>query len=369
MFKFRLHKDSIAIDSTAIAFLSENLLLTSNLDKGTLDVYYVPPLHLSVEGKKYPTVPKVCSFHLPGLNQNMLFEEISFRASPNFFSGHPEVAPLEGTYRESLADPTKAIIVVTMIVSGDHANTQAYDDVGFQMVVHRQGLLDNLPSESLQSAMASAAASVSHNKDTSGRGSRTKSHAAKKIPWSTWGPATTRWFNLDLEHGGILPCFTYGQRFAQPCRTDVLSEDEDPNVRRNDAVIGHLYDFNPWTSKILKRHSAGLYIPPGLGFRCHNLTPDQYTVVRPETVHPSHTKSRNQAPTPSEAKENQFATSGAFVATIVGRLPYVEFKVIGHPNVHELIIDDSRVIGLKVNLIGPSPYWCLRLLTMTSSDL
>jgi len=324
--------------------------LNPNPEKGSLDVYYIPHLlpATDFDSSRLPDAPLVCSFLLPELSFGRYYQEINASCSPNFNQADASAAGQSDT--PFLPDPKKAVIAVTMLIQlaqDDETDNEDLDN-SYQLIIHRHALLGLVHEEWIHSAQVAA-----KWRRFGGHDSRRKGHISYHIPWSKWGPQMSRFFDFHPGDFGHFPYSVSGQRHIQCCLAGAPVTIAGNSSLPEHRVIGVLYDFNPYTLKILKQNQERVYCPltadthpQTIGTKIsvvgllngpvvpHELEEDYQEGLYPELDHPS----------------NMFHPGETFAEDpVIGRLPYARSYVFGNYEANDLLIDERRVIGLKVS--------------------
>jgi hypothetical protein len=163
-------------------FLTETALLLPNLVEKRLEIYTLSNTGLIPER----------FLDLPALSPHRIILMLTCRAEPNPVG---DSSNIDGIYTRDSANPpfvsssTDAIALFNMTVIVGHPVDFDY----FSFIVHRSALLKYLPSASptLDSTIESRIGAEVFDTPAS-------------IPWDSWGPPITRWFNSQsVAHGYI----------------------------------------------------------------------------------------------------------------------------------------------------------------------
>ena len=196
-------------------------------------------------------------------------------------------------------DPACAIVIFTF---------ELMPPIDFVMIVHRKALLDLIFLPIDRGLRLSAS-------------SKRIAFPGLATPWQLWGPPITRWFYADEFETAFITT-TAGQRcvqFVSSTRSGSHRSDLMP-----DTIV--ILDFNPWH---VKRADYDQKVR-GLG-----------GVV---LVGPSH----------NEHEANICLSRGAFEEHIQCSLPFVACKVPRKWDYDAVLLDEERILGIRV---------CLRLST------
>ncbi|KAF9524798.1 hypothetical protein CPB83DRAFT_897597 [Crepidotus variabilis] len=315
----KLKGGSLPVRNAGLTFLREDIVLNPNIDRGSLDVYHIPPSSDSLVNSR-PTL--VHSLLLPPLLPNRQIIRISCRADPNPTSGglFPKYTRKERPFAHN---PEDAITIFTLAI-------QQLDEDGtegswkhFVMLVHRRALLEIV-------------------EDSIPRYPGTSKHT-RVSPYTSWGPNITRWFaENDFSTGFITT--TSGQRCVQYVsgsrnrRRGAAGESDgfeamqggegelDP-PREPDTI--EILDFNPWHVK-LGRHMGGLV---GVGDWLFGVVGGRNLLTPTSSMdeHPSNVLPRNNT----------------FKNPVVGRLPYLVSASEEKWDYDAVLLDEERVVGVR----------------------
>jgi hypothetical protein len=289
------------VNNTGLTFLREDLLLNPNVVQKTLDIYHIPLSSLSSPASTTSTsVRLIHSFRLPAFKACHRITNASCRSDPNPTSNNsfPKYTP---TDRPFINDPACAIIIFTFTIQGK---------TGFitgNMIVHRKALLDSLTSSSMQCMVPTALTTVTETTSTT--------------PWEDWGPPNTRWFNVDFPTMFITT--TAGQR----CVQFVPVGHRSPRVP--DTIF--ILDFNPESVVVARRLS--------------NLR-GGFTLVGKKPF--------KEDPEGVQDPADSFLAHDLFEGEVVGRLPYLIYKADQKWNYTEVLIDEERIVGIRVGFSSDS---------------
>lgn len=142
-------------------------------------------------------------------------------------------------------------------------------------------------------------------------------------PWKSWGPLSTRWFNADDLATAFITT-TAGQRCVQFVPSIRNASDMPDTI----AIL----DFNPWHVKLAdyERKTHGLNI----------------ILIGKE---PSQSREHGND-FDGELEENICPTYGAFEEDIIGRLPFVAYKLPEKWDYDAVLLDEERIMGIRVSL-------------------
>jgi hypothetical protein len=150
--------------------------------------------------------------------------------------------------------------------------------------------------------------------------------------WKSWGPSNTRWFNADAD--GFATAFittTAGQRCVQFVSS--IGNLSDRDNRMPDTIV--ILDFNPWHVK-LADYNRTIY-----GMSDHVL------------VGKESSRDDSGMDATHDLGENICFAHGAFEEDIECRLPFVACKVLGKWSYDAVLLDEERILGVRVCLRFP----------------
>jgi len=326
-------------DSPGVVFLTEQLLMNPSVARGSLDVYYLTPmLDENSLSQSTLTLPRIYSLLLPTSGDGKAFIELDAQCSPNTLDNSSTHSTSRQSTRAFLSDPSKAIIslIVVMDVDTNGSWLSDFEIETFHMAVHRQSMVDLIPLDLLRSTEAE--------------------HVVPEVAWSDWGPPITRWFLIPDNVAGP-PFSVEGQRWVQQCLPRPFPESATQperiaglsNIPRpHNTLIGYLYNFNPWTVKLLEQHSTGTLSPVVSRFHSPN-PPTSKQQQFPSSSSPTLVLPKEDtAALYLDPPKDVFNSLGAFCEEIIGGLPYVRFEIRGDPDMDQMLLDDRRIVLLKV---------------------
>lgn len=285
---------------TNAIFLREDLLLVPNTSACDFQVYHVP-----ASSSSSPSIRLIFSLGLPPLANSMIIENIEAQCQPNptQISMFPRHFP---TKRPFMNDPTAAIIIFSISIIQHCAGSEDTDAADFVLVVHRKSLLDLIPFDFLEDPNA----------------------LPTVIPWDSWGPPSTRWFDDDnFAVESII--YSHGQRFAQHLGSVAATNDFEDN---NDTLT--IYDFNPWHVREARLHKERAIA--ACDGRLRDFKIDIFGGDESERL--------------ALLPANICSAQKIFRFNIVGRLPYIRYSSSNWPNYEAVMIEEERLIGLQVRV-------------------
>jgi hypothetical protein len=280
------------------SFLSQDTLVIPNLIQNTLEIVKIA----IDESDDIPRFIPLCKLGLPPLTQRASIVRFGCRAEPNPTGSGPLAihAPSHRPFRDKAAD---AVILFNLLIEYLHLPTM---DLGFpetrpfSFIVHRHALLAHVPA---------ALRSCPPFRVNSG-----SVPTPVEVPWSAWGIAATRWFESDPASVRWITT-TAGQRA-------VAMED---SVRTPIIVR----DFNPYTVRTARARAAA----KGRTQECNWSEPLP-----------------NGNRTILTVEESVLPAGVAFKEDVRSALPYVEIVTQNVYRYEGVLIDEERILGLKVRL-------------------
>jgi hypothetical protein len=172
----------------------------------------------------------------------------------------------------------------------------------FAFVVHRSALLAHIPAAYRECAPFCSPPEL------------TPAAALVQVPWSAWGPATTRWFEDDLMALSWITT-TAGQRSVTikgGNTTPIIVRDFNPNSVRAARVLATASGKSlqgSWSTQLPNGNSMSL-----------------------------------------KAEDSVIAAGSMFYEGVRSSLPYVEIVTQTEYDYDGVLIDEERILGLKVRL-------------------
>jgi len=270
--------------------LSQDTLVIPNLDEHTLEVSKIV-----IDSDDTPRFVPLCVLHLPPLTQNTLLDEVYCQAEPNPTSPGPVAIPppSDRPFRDRAED---AIVIFNMAYSHSTGAHSGW----LTMIVHRRALLAHIPA-----VHRTCAPFCSPPEPTP---------AVVQLPWSAWGPPATRLFV-----GNSTPMYwistTAGQR-------TVTLEDRMPS-----PII--VRDFNPYAVRAARALAA----------ENEQSEKGDWSQQLP-----------NRNRTTLNVEDSVLLAGPIFKEGVRSSLPYVEVVTQDEYHYNGVMIDDQRILGLKVSL-------------------
>jgi len=283
--------------------LSQDTLVMPNSYEHTLEVSKIV-----IDSDDAPRLVLLCVLHLPPLAENAAFGHYYCRAEPNpTGSGPIAISPSsDRPFRDRSED---AIIIFNMSYNYYYSSGARRDWLKF--IVHRRALLAHIPT--------------AHRTCTPFCSPPAPLHAVLHVPWSEWGPPSTR---LLTGNSATMHCqwisTTAGQRAA-------TMEDRMPS-----PII--IRDFNPYA----------------------------VCAARALAVENGQSEQGNwsqQLPNGNRmtlnVEDSVLAAGFIFKEDVRSSLPYVEVMTQDEYPYHGVMVDDQRILGLKssrVSSLGGSSF-------------
>ena len=270
--------------------LSQDTLVIPNSLEHTLEISKIV-----IGSGDTPRLVPLCVLHLPSLSRNTSLGEFYCRAEPNPTGSGPVAIPPPSSrpFRDKAED---AIVIFNM--SYNHSSGARWGWLTF--IVHRRALLAHIPAEH-----RTCAPFCSPPEPTP---------AVVQLPWSAWGPPVTRLFG-----GNATPMYwistTAGQRA-------VMLENRMPS-----PII--VRDFNPYAVRAARALAA-------------------------ENGQSEQGNWNQQLPNGNRmtlnVEDSVLAAGLIFKEDVRSSLPYVEVVTQDEHYYNGVMIDDQRILGLKVSL-------------------
>ena len=272
---------------SSFAFLLQDTLVFSDTTQNVLRI-----AKIVIDNNETPRLVPLCVLHLPPLNRHASVVHISCRTEPNPAGSCPPAssAPSDRPFREKAED---AIIMFAVYI--DH---HVLDTGRFTFVVHRRALLGHVPAAHHACAPFCSAPEPAL--------------PLVHVPWSAWGPTATRWFVGDPSSMAWITTTT-GQRIVT-----LEARTPTPIVVR---------DFNPYTVRATRALAAA-----NGGSRQGN-----WSMQLP-----------NGNWKTLKVKDSVLAAGPLFKEDVRSSLPYVETVTQGEYHYDGVMMDDERILGVKV---------------------
>jgi hypothetical protein len=245
-----------------------------------------------IDSDDTPRLVPLCTFHLPPLSHGSSIDFLACYAKPNPTGSGPAAIPsTSGLPFRDKAEDAIIIFDISYQLSGDAWTT---------FIVHRRALFAHIPA-----AYRASAPFCSVTDPTP---------ALVRVPWSSWGPAATRWFEGD--HTSTLSVWvmrTAGQRA-------VTLENRIPT-----PII--VRDFNVYAV----RAARALMVASGQSH--HGNWSKQLPNGNRMTL---------------KVEDTLLAAGSVFKEDVRSSLPYVEIVTQNEYHYSSVMIDEERVMGSEV---------------------
>jgi hypothetical protein len=281
------------------SFLTQDTLVIPNLIQNTLEI-----AKIVIDSDNKPRLVPLCVLRLPALTGRASIVRLACRAEPNPTGSGPLAMPPPSSrpFRDKVED---AIILFNVLIEDAHLDPEMFhfpETRPFTFVVHRGALLAHVP------AAQRASPPFYHSAPEL----ESESAAQVPLPWAAWGPAVTRWFESD--HASIRwITTTSGQRA-------VAMEEGTPT-----PII--VRDFNPYTVRSARGRAAASGQERGCNWS--------------EQL-PNGNRVR------LKVEESVLAAGSVFEEDVRSSLPYVEVATRAEYRYEGVLIDEERILGLKV---------------------
>src|SRR5712691_7422928 len=262
------------------------------------------------DGDDTPRLVCLCVLHLPLLAEDTSFYDLSCRAEPNPYTSGPVAiaAPFDRPFRDKAED---AIIIFHLWMYFD--DRESVKEL-LTLIVHRQALFAHIP------AAYRACAPFCYIPVP-------EPPTPVQVPWSAWGPSTTRWFVLHTLQSMRWNTTTAGQRA-------VALEDTIPT-----SII--VRDFNPYAVRAAR----------ALGAESGQSQEGNWTKQLP-----------NGNRMTLNVEDSVLTAGPIFKEDVRSSLPYVETVTQDKYPYDGVMIDEERILGLKVRFNSFCHHHCIDLL-------
>lgn len=338
----------------ALVFLREDILLNPNSIRQRFDIYYIPPSSSLLPNGFYAEVRRIHYLQLPPMLQDRFITSFSCFCRPNP-TANAEFPKYTEEKRPYANNPKKAIARFDMTV---RARDVATPDK-FVMIVHRQALLDLVPTELIMEDSESAEKDLAVANGGNDENNNVKPNPQ---PWESWGPPITRWFD-GSEVSSIFASTNSGQR----CVQFTVSKDQLANENQQGSVRDtmHILDFNPWNVRIA--HLKGLGEPQEQQPEICTITVvgarDSRSILEKDIAPPTSAENVATETLNKELEENICPGKDAFCSDVVGRLPYIRVTSGVKAPFSGVLMNEEVLIGMQVGCLHSVLRLCV-LMTM-----
>jgi hypothetical protein len=276
-------------------FLSQDTLVIPNLIQNTLEI-----VKIEIKSDDIPCLVPLCVLNLPPLTRRASIVRLGCRAEPNPTGPDPLAvpAPSKRPFRDKAED---AIILFSVLIEDAqmHPGFHFPETRPFTFILHRRALFAHIPA-----AHRACAPFCSIPEPAP---------AAVQVPWEAWGAATTRWFEGDPASMRWITT-TAGQRA-------VTMEDGVPT-----PII--VRDFNPYAVRSARARASA---------SGHSQQRCDWNEVLP-----------NGNRMTLKVEDSVLYAGSVFKDDVRSSLPYVEIVTRAEYRYEGVLIDEERILGLKV---------------------
>ncbi len=254
-----------------------------------------------VKSDDIPCLVPLCALNLPPLTRRASIVRLGCRAEPNPTGPGPLAipAPSNRPFRDKAED---AIILFSVLIEDIQIHPGQFhfpDTRPFSFIVHRRALLDHIPTA------LRACAPFSSIPDPAPE--------TVQVPWEAWGASATRWFEGDPASMRWITT-TAGQRavtMEDGDLTPIIVRDFNPyavrSARARAAAVGHLQQRCDWSEDLPNGNVVTLKVD-----------------------------------------DSVLAAGSVFKDDVRSSLPYVEVVTRAVYRYEGVLIDEERILGLKV---------------------
>ena len=267
-----------------------------NLIENTLEI-----VKIVIKNEDIPCLVPLCVLNLPPLTRRASIVRLGCRAEPNPTGPGPLAlpAPSKRPFRDKAED---AIILFSVLVEDMQLHPAQFhfpETRPFTFIVHRRALFAHIPAAHRDSAPFCSTPEPAP--------------ATVQVPWEAWGIAATRWFEGDPASMRWITT-TAGQRA-------VTMEDGAPT-----PII--VRDFNPYAV----RSACARALASG-----HSKQGCDYSEELP-----------NGNQMMLKVEDSVLDAGSVFKDDVRSSLPYVEVVTRAEYQYEGVLIDEERILGLKV---------------------
>jgi hypothetical protein len=267
-----------------------------NLVQNTLEI-----AKIVIKSDNIPHLVPLCVLNLPPLTRRASIVRLGCRAEPNPTGPGPLAipAPSNRPFRDKAED---AIILFSVLIEDVQLHPGQFhfpETRPFTFIVHRRALFAHIPAEHR------ACAPFSSTPDPA--------FEAVQVPWEAWGVATTRWFEGDPASMRWITT-TAGQRA-------VTMEDNAPT-----PII--VRDFNPYAVRSARARASA----------------SGHSQQRCDWIEDLPNGNRMAL----KVEDSVLDAGSLFKDDVRSSLPYVEIVTRAEYRYEGVLIDEERILGLKV---------------------
>jgi len=266
-----------------------------NLIQNTLEV-----AKIVIDPDDTPHLVPLSVLHLPPLTRRASIVRLGCRAEPNPTGSSPLAIP-PASSRPFRDKPEDAIILFNVLIEDVHLHAGQFhfpETRPFTFIVHRRALLAHIPD--------------AHRGHLPFRPAPDPAPPPAHVPWATWGVAATRWFEGDPASMRWITT-TAGQR-------SVTMEEGAPT-----PIL--VRDFNLYAVRAARARA----IASGQSQRCN-----------------WNKKLPNGNQMTLKVEDSVLIAGSVFKEDVRSSLPYVEIVTQTEYRYEGVLIDEERILGLKV---------------------
>jgi hypothetical protein len=278
------------------SFLSQDTLVIPNLIQNTLEI-----VKIVIKSDDIPFLVPLCVLNLPPLTRRASIIRLGCRAEPNPTGSGPLAipAPSNRPFRDKAED---AIILFSVLIEDIQIHPGQFhfpQTRPFSFIVHRRALLDHIPAAHRTCAPFCSTSEPAPE--------------TVQVPWETWGTSATRWFEGDPASMRWITT-TAGQRavtMEDGVSTPIIVRDFNPyavrSARARATAGGHLQHRSDWSEELPNGNLMTLRVD-----------------------------------------DSVIAAGSVFKDDVRSSLPYVEVVTLAEYCYEGVLIDEERILGLKV---------------------
>jgi len=278
------------------SFLSQDTLVIPNLIQNTLEI-----VKIVIKSDDIPFLVHLCVLNLPPLTRRASIIRLGCRAEPNPTGSGPLAipAPSNRPFRDKAED---AIILFSVLIEDIQIHPGQFhfpQTRPFSFIVHRRALLDHIPAVHRTCALFCSTPEPPPE--------------TVQVAWEAWGTTATRWFEGDPASMRWITT-TAGQRavtMEDGASTPIIVRDFNPyavrSARARAAAGGHLQQRRDWSEDLPNGNTMTLKV-----------------------------------------NDSVLAAGSVFKDDVRSSLPYVEVVTLAEYCYEGVLIDEERILGLKV---------------------
>ena len=289
-----------------------------NLTQNTLEL-----AKIVTDNDDIPRLVPLCVLNLPPLTRRASIVRLGCRAEPNPLGTSGALAmpaPSGRPFRDKAED---AVILFNILIEDAQPNAGQFhfpETRPFTFIVHRRALAAHIPAE--HRVCAPYCCSVAPAPTTAVG----QELGIAQVPWNAWGVAATRWFEGDPASMRWITT-TAGQRA-------VTMEDDAPT-----PII--VRDFNPYAVHATRARAAAAAATAASGQSSQSQSQSQQGRNWSEQL-------PNGNRMTLKVEESVLPAGFVFIEDVRSALPYVEVVTRAEYSYEGVLIDEERILGLKV---------------------